>query len=128
MVRQRQSWDCAIAALSSLLGVSYEEVLAAAARVAACERGLYLEEIMDTAGELGVMLKKRSPGRYNVTTDTGILRVYNHDLKGNGAHVVVLWEGRVLNPHGYVAHAAEYAEELARKKWKLGTLLIEEPR
>jgi hypothetical protein len=126
LVVQRHNWDCAVASLAMLMNLPYEEVLAAAARVAACERGLYLGEIIKVADSLGVVLKKQAPGRYNPLTSIGILRVYNDKLKGPSAHVVVLWEGRVLNPSGYASHVGDYLTELARRQWRAGTLLVKE--
>lgn len=116
--KQRTEWDCGIVALAMLTGTPYEEVLAASARVTSCERGLYLHEIEKTADVLGVQLKRRRRNTYDPDTATGILHVYN--LKRALYHVVILWEGVVID-NGKVWQ--ELDVYLATEGYKAGSLL-----
>lgn len=121
MVLQRREWDCGVAALSSLTGVAYEEVLAAAARVAPRveEDGLYLTQMEKIAHELDASLVRKRSSQVDFETDTGILHVY--DVRAHVYHVVLLWEGRILETDGSAWHADVY---LATKRFKAGCLLV----
>jgi hypothetical protein len=121
VVLTRHDWDCGVATLAMLTGVSYEEVLAAAARLAAVERGLYLTEMRKIAEELDVPLVLKRKGRYNPQTATGILHV--SDVKRAKYHVVILWEGYVIETDGSIWRVDTY---LAAEKWKANSLLVKE--
>ena len=119
VVTQHNTWDCAIVALVMLTGTPYEEVLAAAARIASCERGLYLSEVRKISDELGVPLRCLRRGRYDPDTVTGILHVY--DIKASAYHVVILWEGQVID-NGKVWRDLDVY--LATEGYKAGALLM----
>lgn len=117
VIPARTDWDCGIATLSMLTNVPYEEVLAAAGRIAPVERrGLWLHEIITISDELGVPLKRKRT--YNPATSVGILHVFD---KGN-YHVCILWQGMVIETDGTIWR--EWETYLATRKWKPGSLLV----
>jgi hypothetical protein len=120
IVPQRNDSDCAIATLAMLSGLPYEDVLIAAARTAECETGMYLTQIQKVASELGIELVAKKSGRYDIESDTGILRV--SDRKAKNYHVVVLRRGLVIETDGSLWDADVY---LASKRYKAGSLLVE---
>lgn len=89
--------DCAVAALELACGVTYENALAAALTVdsAVLSRGLTNQEIIRSAALLG--WKGKVHRHFDLIEDTGILCVYQPRVK-NSAHVVYLWEGRIIEP------------------------------
>jgi hypothetical protein len=103
-----------------LSGLPYEDVLIAAARTAECETGMYLTQIQKVASELGIELVAKKSGRYDIESDTGILRV--SDRKAKNYHVVVLRRGLVIETDGSLWDADVY---LASKRYKAGSLLVE---
>jgi len=102
-----------------ITGKPYEEVLIHAARIAPCEDGLWLHQIVEAAAHLGVALEWKRPRRFNLLTDSGILHVYNTRKKLY--HVVVLWEGRIIDPE--TACWLDPAAFLKAEKWRAGALL-----
>ena len=121
LVPQRNESDCAIATLSSLTGIPYEEVLIAAARVAPCETGMYLTQIQKVASELGVELTMRRRGRYDPETSTGILSVSNR--KACIWHVAILRHGSIIETDNTIWDWDVY---LASKRMRAGSLLVRE--
>lgn len=120
VVLQRQDWDCGVACLAMLLDSTYEEVLAAAARRAAVEEGLHLHQIETIADDLDCPLVRKRSGRYDFTKDTGILHVH---FVG-GAHVVILWQGKIIETDGTIWEDSR--SYLATKRYKAGALLVKE--
>lgn len=120
---QRSDTDCAIACLTTLAGgsVSYEDVLIHAARIAPCEDGMWLKQIIRVASELGIELVAKRPKRYSLETDTGILHVYH--AKKHVYHVCILWAGRIIDTDGSCWSDAEVY--LASNQYKAGSLLVE---
>lgn len=93
LVPAREKSDCAISALATYLGETYENVLREAARVAPASTdnsGLTSHEIKKVAAALGKPLKWRKKVKLN--TDCGILDLENH--------VTILWKGVVFDPDG----------------------------
>jgi hypothetical protein len=121
LVPQRNESDCAIATLSSLTGISYEEVLIAAARVAPCETGMYMTQIQHVASELGVELLLKRKGRYDPETATGILSVSN--AKASIWHVAILRQGSIIETDNSIWDWDVY---LASKRLRAGSLLVME--
>lgn len=95
--RVRGHGDCALCALELALGVSYENVLAAAITVnpTALGTGLTIPQMRKTAALLGFTLAMRR--KYDVDEDTGILCV-DQPQYPDAIHCVYLWEGRVIEP------------------------------
>ncbi len=102
LVQQRPGCgDCAIAALATILGIDYETVLVAAARVAKGDisvRGIYGTEIIKIAKKLGVTLKAKKWPKVDQDEDTGIVAVHAR-MNGPdfGEHVVVFDRGNVID-------------------------------
>jgi hypothetical protein len=95
---QRHSQDCAVACLSMVCGVPYENALVALAQDCPdiCVTGCWTEHITKAAQRLGFMLKKRR--RFDLEADTGILNTSSQQFKND--HLVVLWEGRIIDTDG----------------------------
>jgi hypothetical protein len=121
VIPQRGDCDCAIATLAMLTGLPYEDVLIAAARKAECEVGMYLTQIQDVASELGVELRAKRAGRYDMDADTGILHV--SDKRTKVYHVVILHRGLVIETDGTIWDHDVY---LASKRFRAGRLLVRE--
>jgi hypothetical protein len=102
-----------------ITGISYEDVLMAAARAAPCEKGLYLTQMCKIADELGVELVVRKKGRYDTETARGILHVSNK--RKQLYHVVILDRGRVIETDASLWDADIY---LATKRFAAGSLLV----
>jgi hypothetical protein len=122
VVLQRHDWDCGVACLAMLTGVSYEETLAALARVGHVERGLWFWEIEKAAEELGVPVKRLRSKRFDLSTTTGILSVEH--LKNRHSHVCFLWNGRVIETDGTIWE--EVGTYLATKNYKACAAIIKE--
>lgn len=120
--------DCTLAALSLALGVSYENVLATAVTVAptVLQEGMTLKEMCKVAKNFGV--KAKMYRKYTLDDDTtGILSVKQPHVKGS-AHVVYLWEGRVLEPeHTRAQLWLDYRDYLAHYKYGHDGLLTFKP-
>jgi hypothetical protein len=113
--------DCAIFALATLCGTSYEEALAACVCVlpSVLDDGLKIPQIRRAAKLLGAPMRRVPPGRYDIEEATGILYV----RKGkDDAHVVVLWAGRVIDGEGSLwLHPEDY---LRHHKYAPYSLLV----
>jgi hypothetical protein len=95
--------DCTVAALAMFAGVMYEDALLACARVRpnVLESGLMWPEIKKAAKRLG--LNTKCVQRYDISEATGVLHVSRVALgagSGIAEHVVMLWEGRVVDGNG----------------------------
>lgn len=94
--------DCAIAALAMFAGVMYEDALIACATVRGdvLTSGMTWTQIKAAAKRLGV--KTRVLQAYDITEATGVLHVSRVAIGAGGIaeHVVLLWEGRVLDGNG----------------------------
>ena len=119
VVKQRQDYDCGLAALSTLLDIPYADVSAKARQLFDVKGGLWLWQIQEIAEELGGTLKLVFKSKHYLEGRTGILSVV-----GNEPHVVVLKDGStVIDPEdGTVWKLDEY---LKSKKCRTGCLLVE---
>jgi hypothetical protein len=96
IVLQKTDWDCGIAALASLIGQQYAEVLRVAASKYPVERGLFSQEIINVAEAFDVELKRRMR-KIDLEDHTGILGVkFPHHV--NTTHAVLLANGMVFDP------------------------------
>ena len=97
----RAPGDCAIAALSMLLGVSYEDVLGAAVTTTKSARvhhkGLFTRDIKRTAKRLGVVLTQNRT--IDLENDEGVLVLEGVDGR---RHAVLLKAGLVFDGDGTV--------------------------
>ena len=128
VVPQREIADCAVSALASFCGVSYEDALRAVCAVdeTGAAMGLYIPQIIEAAAELGVTLKKKR--RVNLDADHGILHIRFRD---GYRHVVVLANkdsryGSVrglIDTNAYVWAPRAY---LKAKRAKVNAILIED--
>lgn len=107
LVLQRDgvSGDCCIAALATYLGLTYEDVLAVAARKQGKKvhhKGMHTTEIRRTAKALGHDLKKRR--KWDDSTASGILILAGIEED----HAAVLAEGLVFD----LRHATVWIPEI----------------
>jgi hypothetical protein len=96
--------DCMVASLATVFDKSYEEVLLAAGRLYpdVLQKGMTWEQAKRTVKRLGLKTKLLRAGRFDPDETTGVLYVARRRTKTAPAyhHVVVLWEGRVLEGNG----------------------------
>lgn len=118
IVAQRAEGDCGVAALSTMLGIAYEDAYLAVSKVdrdRRGKRGLLNREIIAAAGHLGVPMRaKRRP---DLDEDEGILCVnWNSRRMKYRGHFVVLYNGMVIDPAGpqVVPHEEWFAQNDAR--------------
>lgn len=115
--------DCAVAAISTLCGVNYEEALAACVQVVPDVltdglTGSQIQRVMDLlhcAGEVTANTKT-----IDLEEHTGVLIV----SKRRDWHAVILWAGRIidgngelwLDPHDFLRHHGYRLRGLVRRK------------
>lgn len=94
-IYQRYDADCGVACLAMVCGVTYENALVAVAQhnPDVCMLGCWQEHLVAAAQILGFTLKPKR--RFDLETDTGILNVTIPTMKSD--HLVVLWEGRIID-------------------------------
>ena len=98
--------DCTICALGTYLSLTYEDVLAAAARLAkkAHREGMWTSQIISTAKRLGVkLIRKRT---WKMDEAHGILTLTSQSDEYD--HVVVLHDGLVFDSDGAVWEPYDY--------------------
>lgn len=124
VVLQRHDWDCGVACLAMLCNTSYETALVACAQTKEelDGEGLYLYEMVKAAELLDVSVITRRAKRFSLDTDTGILHVFN--LKTAVYHVVMLWQGRLIETDGTIWEDAD--TYLSSKGFKPGALITKE--
>ena len=94
--KQRTGTDCSVCALAMLLDASYNTVWEAAISVLgrAPTRGLYNTECLKVATKLGIRMRVRKRGHYDLKRATGLLPV----TSAGGKHMVALFRGVVVDP------------------------------
>jgi len=122
-VRQRHGADCGVACLAMLTGVSYEEALVAATNKPEtfCKSGLFPADLKRAAKALGYTLRAKK--RFDLETDTGILWVLVPTFAS--PHLVVLWEGLIIDTDGGLYKQDVY---MAVNEAKATTLFVAEKR
>lgn len=95
--------DCGIACCAMLAGVMYEDALIAAAHVnpTVLQTGMTWPQFHRTLRRLGK--RTRTKTRFDLSEDTGILHVSRVALGLDATdpnHVVLLWEGRIVDGNG----------------------------
>lgn len=97
---QREKKDCGIAALSMLLGVSYEDTLRATTLTDRShgKRGLWTRTLQRIAKRLGFKLVVRYA--FDLDNDYGLLRLPDH--------AVILRNGLVIDTDAWIYDADEY--------------------
>jgi len=114
LVRQRHEWDCGVAAIAAVCGLSYEAVAAAVDADLVAERaGLYLEQLITIAAALGHRLERGRvvAGRVTVPADqAGIVGLLlDAGLADERAHWAVVFRGAIQCPQtGAIAPIREY--------------------
>lgn len=90
VVIQRTQSDCAVAVLSMLTGMSYEEILLLVGQRSpkVLTKGMWTAQILRIAAACGLKLTKQK--HFDLDDDQGILCLYDH--------VVVLKNGLVIDP------------------------------
>jgi ABC-type bacteriocin/lantibiotic exporter with double-glycine peptidase domain len=117
LVRQREEWDCGVAALSMTLGLSYDQVYDALAPDllgVASRHGLVLEQLVTIAAALGRSLRpvQAVDGRVTLAADRpGIIGLlFDAGLASERAHWAVLHQGHIFCPAaGAITPIADYA-------------------
>ncbi len=103
----RSSGDCAICALSMLLGVPYEDVLGVAVKTTGGSRvhhaGMLTRDMKRTAKKLGVTLTLRRA--VDLEHDEGVLSLYS---KKHGSHAALLKAGLIFEGDGTVWEPETY--------------------
>ena len=100
VVTSRSDGDCVIVALAMYLGLSYEDVLAAAADVIGPNvhhEGMWTKQIVKTAKTLGTGLTKKR--KWDIETSNGILVLFNAK---EDTHVVLLCQGMIIDCDGTI--------------------------
>ena len=130
VIRQRESWDCAVAAINMVAPwMDYEAIRLTVAMVEPKwqgRRGLYVREVIEVAARLGVALEPtRRPAA--LETSTGVLRVYwdhrSQRAKANpGGHAVAVERAWIYDP--MTGNALPWRDYQARHGASLGTLLV----
>lgn len=90
--------DCAICALGTLSGRSYEDIVEVATQLKIkWRRGMYLTEIIKIADKIDITLRRTK--KFDLETDVGILDMIAWDALHNKMqeHVVVLYAGRLFD-------------------------------
>lgn len=123
VVLQRTDWDCGVAALASLLGQPYEEVLRETAKWFAVEQGLFSSEMIAVAKQFDTKLKRRVKG-IDLEEHYGVLSMRFPAHGPQESHAVLLMSGLIFDPQekGTVWEADTY---VAYYKAKLIDLLQE---
>jgi hypothetical protein len=95
--RSQGHGDCTVAALELACGVTYETALAAALAhdPDVLRTGMLLRHVCGAAKLLGFQAEIKR--KYSLEDNTGILSVHQPRHRGS-AHVVYLWEGRIIEP------------------------------
>lgn len=123
VIYQRYAKDCTVACLAMLCGVSYENALVALAQQApnVCMTGTSAAQLKRAARRLGFVLKQSS--HFDIETDTGLL--WLEASRSRDAHVVILWEGRIID-----TNAGMYMPDVyfSTNKYKPTTLFVAEPK
>lgn len=117
VIPQRGDYDCTVACLAMLAGVSYEEALLALGEQTPqiLVRGAWDAEIKRAAAQLGFKLRVRR--KFDLENDTGMLRFSDH--------VVVLRAGLVITTHGSLWDADDFlAYYLHKYKDRPSALLV----
>jgi hypothetical protein len=124
VVKQRHDWDCGAAALASLSGLPYRQIIAMTDVIDYKHQGLYNRELVDVARQIGLhLVPTRS---FDLQSDGGILRLRWKERSARGkaspeGHFTVLCDGMIGDPHdGSVTPWREY---VLRHGARFGTLL-----
>ena len=126
LVIQRQHGDCGLAALAMLLGLSYEDVLAAAVtrrRPKPHVGGMYTREVTFLARRLGTPLAFTRT--WDLETDCGLLTVEKTKITAADTftqHLVLLKFGLVFDTDGTVWEPETY---FAQHDFRPVSLLVE---
>ena len=115
---QREAADCGIAALSMLLGVSYEDVLRATTLTDRSHgrKGLWTRTLQRIAKRLGYTLLVRRT--FDLEQDYGLLRLPDH--------AAILRNGLVIDTDATVWDADEYLAVRQVKQANCQLLVVEE--
>ncbi len=94
-VPQRHDGDCGVACLAMITGVNYEHALIAIgeAEPMVCTKGVWTHHMRAAASRLGFITRVRR--KFDIETDFGILNVKFKSVSHE--HLVVLWEGRIID-------------------------------
>lgn len=126
VIRQRHDWDCGVAALGMLLGLSYGDVAATARALYGTtrpnKRGLMLYHLEEIAAASGRELRRVYRSSGYLEGATGILGMNGGEMCWAG-HWVVLKAGAIVDPDGGDVWSVD--DYTKRHKCRPATLLVE---
>ena len=128
IVPQKKDYDCGIAAMAMLLGITYGDVSAVVRALYGStkpnKRGIMLYHMEEIASQLDTPLKRVYKAKSYLSGKTGILGMNGGNMDSAG-HWVVLKDGdTILDPDdGAVYKLYDYLEE---NKCRPATLLIKD--
>jgi hypothetical protein len=120
LVLQREADDCAIAALATIAGTSYEDALRAVIQIDPKyqgKRGLWIRQLEQAASVLGMPLKRRR--KYDLDEDTGLLSIKLRYTDGD--HIALLANGLICETNGCLWEPSVY---LSCRHATVGILLV----
>lgn len=123
---QRHDWDCGVASLAMLLGLSYGDVAAAARSIwgttMPSRRGLGIYHLEEMAEALGRTLRRVYRRDSYLVDQTGVLGLNGGSMSWAG-HWAVLKAGAIVDPDG--GEVWTVSDYLAVTKARTATLLVE---
>lgn len=128
VIQQKKDYDCGIAALAMLLGITYGDVSAVVRSLYGTtkpnKRGLMLYHMEEIADQLGTKLKRVYKSKNYLSGKTGVLGM-NGGMMDKAGHWVVLKDGNtIIDPDdGAVYQLYEYVED---NKCRPATLLVKD--
>jgi len=123
---QKHDFDCGVASLAMLLGLSYGDVSAACRQLFGstkpCKRGLGLYHLEAIGALLDRPLRRCYKQKDYLAFQTGVLGLMGGDMNWAG-HWVVYKNGTIVDPDG--AEVWDALEYLQKHKARACTLLVE---
>lgn len=94
--------DCVVAALASLLGLTYNDALIHCATVNpdVLTHGMNWKDTRKAAKRAGVAMRVLKSGRFDLSEATGLLCVRRKKGRTTEEHAVLLWAGRICDGNG----------------------------
>lgn len=110
LVLQRGLGDCAVAAVATLLELTYEDVFLEASKLDADyhgRNGMHLARIIQLGKKLGVIFQVKRP--WDLESDEGLLVVRWKRKRKDKLHLVAIAHGVIVDPmDGQISHHDDY--------------------
>jgi len=125
--KQRQEWDCGLAALTSLLPLEYADVSAMARTLFDMKQvkrdGLLVRQMEELGTALGFTLKRIRKSKHYLEGRTGVLAFNYAGKRDKEGHWAVIKDGtHIVDPDG--AEIWNVADYLKHKQYTTGTLFV----